>query len=412
MNPEELYDYLAEMGFERNRAGKVLDSLLMELGRQGISGRQAVERIAEDLRSKGRLYQQIMWIRAKEMPESMLDDSRRANASHENWDPAFGQKGSSTPPHGADSPNSPSGSGFIRRHRFAVITIAVVTILALLVPVLQRARRAEHDRVVAAFDQHFSMETPEQFGVTLENLKLLLENTAKQVSRRGWFESDVEQMCRNTEERYDRFMKEMDAASVGNRVFHGRTVDEVRRDLCGGLVMAILSIRDEAVRDRKVPLRSYRTSHGYNDVCSPADYRPSANMKLVRRGNELILLEKTERDRAVDRFFSRQIPLPSHDKETAETPTSAEEAAQANAARRAEVAAFVAARGELFQAYDNYRKKNGHECTDAKELINACRTEGWKISPSTIELVENGKIVMEAVGNGVTVRDLRSGRDQ
>lgn len=412
MNPEELYDYLAEMGFERNRADKVLDSLLMELGRQGISGRQAIERIAEDLRSKGRLYQQIIWIREKEMSESMLDDSRRADASHENRDPAFGQKGSTPPPHGADSPNSPSGSGFVRRHRFAMITIAVATILALLVPVLQRARRSEHDRVVAAFDQHFSVETPEQFGVTLENMKLLLENTARQVSRHGWFESDIEQMCRHTEDRYNRFIKEMDAASAGNGIFHGRTVDEVRRDLCGGLVMAILSIRDEAVRDRQVPLRSYRTSDGYNDVCSPADYRPSANMKLVRRGNEFVLLERTEGDRAMDKLFSGQRSLPPHDKETAQTPTSAEEAAQANTAHRAEVAAFAAARAELFQAYHNYRKKNGHECTDAKELINACRTEGWKISPSTIELVENGKIVMEGVGNGVTVRDLRSARDQ
>ncbi len=103
-------------------------------------------------------------------------------------------------------------------------------------------------------------ETPEQFRATLENMKLLFENTAKQVSRRGWFEGNIKQMCLNTEDRYKRFIREMEAASAGNSVFHGHNVDEVQRDLCGGLVIAILFIRNKDVRDRQVPLRAYRTS--------------------------------------------------------------------------------------------------------------------------------------------------------
>lgn len=431
MNREELSHYLVRIGLGQDRATRVLESFLQQFTSKGISDAQAIEEVAADLQSKGKLYQQVLWMIEKETASTMslsLAEDMHPTSKHPK--PTGRPKPSGQDERQTTSPGpsratdrshaAPSKKqGFISRHTTLVSIIVVVALLASAGAAIKSFRKSEYAKVLDSFDQQLKMDTQEQFERSLENMKLLIEYTATQVNKRGWSESEVDHFYQNTGDRHKRFVQSMETAAAGESALYGHDCRTIRQSLCGGMHMVLRSIRDEEHQliVRLVELSAGPTSYVH---CDPAAYKPSANMvlerdeKLERNGKKYVkyvLREKTDTEKRMENLFKiPQKSLPPSGA-TPPQPTRQEDpfAAENAARRKAEDEAFYKAQNDVYRMNAAYFGKHGRRCSDARELLGWYQAEGKQVAQSTVDFINNGMIGLEQKedGTGGRVLDLR-----
>jgi len=431
MNREELSHYLVRMGLEQDRAARVLESLVQQFTSKGMSDAQAIEEVAADLQSKGKVYQQVLWMIKKEMASPMsLSPAEETHPTSKYPNPAERPESSAPGEHQTTSPRpsratdrshaAPSKKqGFISRHKTLVSIIVVVALLASAGAAIKSFRKSEYTKVLDSFDQQLKMDTQEQFERSMENMKLLIEYTATQVNKRGWSESEVDHFYQNTGDRYKRFVQSMETAAAGESALYGHDCQAVRQSLCGGMHMVLLSIRDEG-HQAIVGLVEASAGPTSYVLCDPAAYKPSVNMVLERDRKEMrdgkervryLLREKTDTEKRMENLFAMPQKSPPPAGTTPPQPTKQEDpfAAENAARRKAEDEAFYKAQNELYRMNATYFRKHGRRCSDVRELLGWYQAEGKQVAQSTVDFINNGMIGLEKKedGTGGRVLDLR-----
>lgn len=296
--------------------------------------------------------------------------------------------------------------GILSNRKLLVFIVVVIVLLFSAGVLVTSLRKSEYNKLLGAFDTQLKMDTQAQFEASMENMKLLIENTATQVSRRGWSKGDINRFYENTDERFKQFIRSMETAAAGETSLYGHDCRAVRDSLCGGMHMVILSIRNKDIRLERQLVAAYQSSGGYV-LCNVAAYKPSSNMKLVRDGDGFALREKTDMDRSAEKLLAareKNLPLPGGTTTPAAAPSGSTSDDDAATKRRADDLAISAARGEIFRMWHAYKKKNGKYCYDARELMDSYKTDGGQVSQRTEELIKNGDVIVEEVGSGITVR--------
>jgi uncharacterized protein YoaH (UPF0181 family) len=431
MNHEELSRYLVRMGLEQDRATRVLESLLQQFTGKGMSDTEAIEEVAADLQSKGKLYQQVLWMVEKETASTMSlspdeDTYYKSGYSNQTEQPASSAPGkyqttSPGPSRATDrSHTTPSKrQGFISRHTTLVSIVVVIVLLASAGAAIKSFRKSGYAKVLDSFDQQLKMDTQEQFERSLENMKLLIEYTATQVNKRGWSESEVDHFYQNTGDRYKRFVQSMETAAAGESALYGHDCRTIRQSLCGGMHMVLRSIRDE---DHQLIVRLVELSAGPTSyiLCDPAAYKPSENMvlerdeKLERNGKKYVkyvLREKTDTEKRMENLFKIPQKNPPQGGATPPRMTKQEDpfAAENKARRKAEDEAFYKAQNDVYRMNAAYFGKHGRRCSDVRELLGWYQAEGKQVAQSTVDFINNGMIGLEQKedGTGSRVLDLR-----
>lgn len=431
MNREEVSHYLIQMGLNQDHTARVLESLLQEFTRKGMSDAEAIEEVAADLQAKGKLYQQVLWMIEKEMGSTMSpclveDVHPTPNPAGRPGSSAAGERQTtaSGPSRATDHSHTspPKKRGFVSSHK-TLVSIIVVIALSVVIGVTEKSlQKSRYAKVLDSFDQQLKMDTREQFERSLENMKLLIEHTAARVSRRGLSKSEVDHFYQNTGDRFKRFVQSMETAASGESVLYGHDCREIRQSLCGGMHMVLLSIRDEGHRAIVGLVEAHAGPTSYV-LCDPGAYKPSANMVLVRDKKELrdgkervsyLLREKTDTERRMENLFAMPQKSPPQDGTTPSQPTQQGDPSATKKAGRdkAEDEAFYKAQNELYRMNAAYFRKHGRRCSDARELLGWYQAEGKQVAPSTVDLINNGMIGWEQKedGTGGRVQDLRPGR--
>lgn len=435
MTREELLQYLVQMGFDRNRAAGIIETLLKQLTVRDTSIDQALKIIAADIQTGGKISKQLNEIkqgisanagpspaqqtcpmcghpRSPEVPGL----SKPGECSHcgvifgkiKSGENATKPAQSQTTAETNSPPAQSSGRrNFIARYKWIIAAAVAVVIAAnIAFPFIQAKRKQQYAERLATFDQQLTMDTREEFEVSLDNMKLVIDVGAIMVAQRRWSESDISWFCQEARNRVNRFVEMMDEKAAGeNKLFDFR-IAEVKEDLCSGMHMLFSVIRDEDIRGKWLLFSAAVYSPDFNAsdplgeglyiACDISRYRGSSQWKLVRDGKEYVLRERTEKEKAAWKN-KQQVPFPPQKPARTQAEIEADEA-------------FKRVSTELSLMQYSYRRKHQTWCGDLNELVSDhLSIQRAEVTPETMDLINSGSIAIEITNDGksYSIKDLR-----
>ncbi len=412
MKKDEIGQILVQMGFDMNEANMIMKSLLDQFISKGFTLEQALDAIAADLQSRGKLFHKLQASRQKkpeisEKPSALEVRELCPKCGY----PKKAERGGESPKECANCGvifekllpkdlKSPSTLGkasqpaqystlrqFASRHKVITIAVSVLLVLFFAGLAIQGFYKLQHKRLLTTFNEALKMDTKEEFETSLENLQYFIENTALLVARRGWSNKDLSGFYSDVNNSIQRFNERMETAASGESKLFGYDLQEVKNNLCAGEKIVILCIRDKKFQFIIMAL-SFKLAK-----CDAAQYKTSSKMVLIRDGQEYVLKHRKKSDSSGELNAKQDKQL---------GPTEGKQASVKSIRKAGNE--LQEARILLIRLQEDYRRRNKRWCNDDRELIAVSKANGHFVSPATEELVNNGRIATEIVNERIMIR--------
>ncbi len=307
------------------------------------------------------------------------------------------------------SGDHPPKTNIIARHKGVAVLVFIVVTALVAFPLIQMKYKKDYLDAASVFDRRLKMETKDDFEKSLENVKILIEETAILVNKRGWSESNVNDFYQQTKDRLNRFLDMMDQKAGDQGGLWGFKTADVQRDLCGGMHIILLLIRDENIR-LKMQTRSSLSPVPYSNrypftidirggnylLCNPSEYKGSSLRKVVREGDHWVLKDKSEKEKLSEKNKQMNFGPPYPVK--TETEKLADEV-------------YKRVENEISQMQFAYRRKHGGRwCEDLRTLVaDHLSVPNATVSEETMDMI-NGNLIgikMSREGHSYILVDLR-----
>ncbi len=424
MEKEELVKILVQMGFDSNDTDRIIKYLLDQFISKGFTLKQALNAIAAELRSRGKLFRKLQAFPKKKQAESPSALEGQESCPMCGYPKPAGKGVDSAKecancgvifakimPTGKDleslikdldslfamgeiiKPIKPASQSTLRqfasRHKVITIIVSVLLFLFFVGLITQGFYKFQHKRLLTAFEKSLKMDTKEEFETSLENIQYFIEYTAILVARRGWSEREISNFSNSVGDGVKRFNEKMEAAVPGESRLFGYDLQEIKNNLCAGEKMVILCIRD---KKSALMIAAFTPKLAF---CDAAQYKTSSKTVLVRDGKNFILKYREKSDSSEVLNAKQDNPLEPKDGKQ----TSVKRGKTGNELYEARIL--------LFKLQEDYRRRYKNWCTDDQELIAVSKANGHVVPPATEELVKNGSIGTEIVNGRVMIKNPR-----
>jgi len=387
MTHEDFLTYLMKMGFERQRAAGIVSSLLKRYTGKGFSEHAALHAISKDIEAQGEIYRELKAeidgapiaasaeVTKKSCPKcgylrtpGEIQCSRCGVYFHKIKSAHKETRQPDSPPP-MKSVHAQSNGNVLRgaKYKWLIAVAVVFAVLFMVATIIQSHYKSEFGKKLETFDDRFSMNSQAAFEQTLDDMKIVIEEAAILVSKRAWRESDIDRFLKETDKRYSRFIEGMHDAEEDQNVLFGHNVENIQRQLCGGMRMVVDNIRNKKMK----AIGSFGVAAG-RYACDTNQYRASSNRVLVRHGNSFVLRAKTggeiSREKTVREGMERD-------------------------------RAFAKAVREISSMQHSYRRKHDAFCGDIMQLIDE-ESGSPPLSLTTLDLVRDGMINVKLTDGG------------